>query len=52
MADLRVGYVYVGRLEQILFSEESRRKFAVMAELGDLEVVYRNADMTIYRVVR
>ncbi len=50
--DLRVGYVYVGRLEQILFREESLRKFEVMAELGDLAVVYRNADVTIYRVVR
>ncbi len=52
MGDLRVGYVYVGRLEQILFSEDSLRKFAVMAELGDLEVVYRTADVTIYRVIR
>lgn len=49
---LRVGYIYVGRLEQILFSIESLRKFEVMAELGDLEVIYRNADVTIYRVVR
>ena len=52
MADLRVGYVYVGTLERILFSEDSLRKFDVMAELGDLEVVYRNSEVTIYRATR
>jgi uncharacterized membrane protein len=52
MADLRVGYVYVGVLERILFSEDSLRKFDVMADLGDLEIVYRNPDVTIYRDMR
>ena len=51
MADLRVGYVYVGTLERILFSEDSLRKFDIMAELGDLEVVHRNPEVTLYRVV-
>ncbi len=49
---LRVGYVYVGRLERILFSPESLAKFDRMVELGELEVAYRNADVVIYRVRR
>lgn len=49
--DLRVGYVYLGRLERILFNEESLRKFEVMAELGDLEVAFRSEQVTIYHVV-
>jgi uncharacterized membrane protein len=52
MQALRVGYVYVGQLERLLFSTEALRKFDVMAELGDLEVVYHNPDVTIYRVAR
>ena len=50
MRDLHVGYVYVGALERLLFAPESLRKFDVMAELGDLAVVYRNPEVTIYRV--
>jgi uncharacterized membrane protein len=52
MAELRVGYVYVGQLERLLFTADALRKFDVMAELGDLEVVYSNSEVTIYRVKR
>ncbi len=48
--ELRIGYIYVGQLERILFEQESLRKFDAMTELGDLEVVYRNLQTTIYRV--
>jgi uncharacterized membrane protein len=52
METLRVGYIYVGQLERLLFSADSLRKFDAMADLGDLEVVYHNPDVTIYRVTR
>ncbi len=48
--ELRVGYIYVGQLERLLFSADALRKFDIMAERGDLEVVYRNPEVTIYRV--
>ncbi len=50
--ELHVGYVYVGQLERLLFSADALRKFDAMAELGDLEVVYHNPDVMIYRVKR
>ncbi|PKO21669.1 MAG: hypothetical protein CVU38_13365 [Chloroflexi bacterium HGW-Chloroflexi-1] len=50
MRELRVGYIYVGALERTLFTEDSLRKFEVMTDLGDLDVVYRNPQVTIYRV--
>ncbi|MGQ9491173.1 MAG: DUF2298 domain-containing protein [Anaerolineae bacterium] len=49
---LRVSYVYIGRLERILFSAQSLEKFDRMVERGDLDVVYRNAGVVIYRVTR
>ena len=52
METLRVGYIYVGQLERLLFSVDALRKFDAMAEMGDLEVVYHNPDVTIYRVTR
>ncbi len=48
---LQVRYIYVGVLERILFSPDSLRKFDVMADNGDLEVVYENDDVRIYRVL-
>jgi YYY domain-containing protein len=51
MRELGVGYIYVGRLERILFSPESLRKFDVMAENGELEVVYDNDGVRIYHVL-
>jgi uncharacterized membrane protein len=51
MRELRVGYIYVGALERLLFPPDGLRKFDVLAEAGELEVVYRNALVTIYRVI-
>jgi len=51
MRELHVGYIYVGALEKILFSEDALRKFEVLVEAGELEVAYQNVDVTIYRVV-
>jgi YYY domain-containing protein len=51
LSELRVGYVYVGRLERILFSADALRKFDVLVDGSDLAVIYRNPDVTIYRVV-
>jgi uncharacterized membrane protein len=50
MRELRVGYVYVGQLERILFSPEALAKFDVLAGAGELVVAYQNQDVTIYRV--
>jgi len=49
--ELHVDYIYVGTLERTLFPAESLRKFDVMVDSGELEVVYRNAEVTVYRVV-
>ncbi len=48
--ELRIGYIYVGTLERFLFAPEGVRKFEVMEQLGDLEVAYQNAQVTIFRV--
>jgi uncharacterized membrane protein len=50
MRDLHVDYIYVGQLERILFRDESLRKFDVMVDMGDLEVVYQNPQVIVYRV--
>jgi len=50
MRELRVGYIYVGTLERTLFSVDALRKFDVLVELGELEVVYQNSRVTIYRL--
>ena len=50
MAELGVRYIYVGALERILFSEESLRKFDILAEGGELSVVFDNGPVRIYRV--
>ncbi|OQA39740.1 MAG: hypothetical protein BWY52_03058 [Chloroflexi bacterium ADurb.Bin325] len=52
LAELRVGYVYIGRLERILFSADALRKFDVLVDAGELAAIYRNPDVTIYRVNR
>jgi len=49
--ELRVGYVYIGRLERILFDFESLAKFDTLAALGDLAIAYRNEEVIIYRVL-
>jgi YYY domain-containing protein len=50
MAKLGVRYIYVGALERILFSEESLRKFDILADSGELSVVFDNGPVRIYRV--
>jgi uncharacterized membrane protein len=48
--DLHIDYVYVGQLERTLFDEASLAKFEEMTKTGELEVVYRNPQVTIYHV--
>ncbi len=50
LQELHVGYVYVGRLERMLFDAKALGKFDRLAEAGDMRVVYRNPDVTIYEV--
>jgi uncharacterized membrane protein len=52
MRELRVGYIYIGPLERILFSPDALRKFDVLVDAGELEIAYQNPDVTIYRVIR
>lgn len=47
---MHVGYIYVGQLERILFSDASLRKFDALVATGDLQVAYRNPQVVIYRV--
>jgi uncharacterized membrane protein len=49
MDQLHVDYIYVGQLEHILFSDASLRKFDALVATGDLQVVYRNPHVVIYR---
>jgi uncharacterized membrane protein len=52
LRELRVGYVYIGQLERALFGEDALRKFDILADAGELRVAHRNADVTIYEVVK
>jgi uncharacterized membrane protein len=47
---LHVGYIYIGQLERVLFSDASLRKFDALVATGDLQVAYRNPQVVIYRV--
>jgi uncharacterized membrane protein len=51
MSELRVGYIYVGPLERILFRPEGLAKFDALVGQGDLDLVYRNQQVTIYRAL-
>jgi YYY domain-containing protein len=46
---LRIGYIYIGQLERILFPAESLAKFEKLADEGWLEEVFRNERTVIYR---
>ena len=50
LAELRVGAVYVGPLERLLFNSDALRKFDVLVELDEMEIVYRNSQTVIYWV--
>jgi len=45
-----VDYIYVGELEQAYYDAGGLAKFDMMAEAGDLEVVYSHGPVKIYRV--
>ncbi len=45
---LRIGYIYIGQLERILFSPESLAKFEELAKEGWLKEVFRNEGTVIY----
>ncbi|MEA3334391.1 MAG: DUF2298 domain-containing protein [Chloroflexota bacterium] len=49
--ELKVDYIYVGQLEEIVVPPEGLAKFGQLAEQGDLEVVFQNDKVTIFRVV-
>ncbi len=48
--ELRVGYIYIGQLERLIFAPESLAKFERMVQDGRLQVAYRNDGVTIYQV--
>jgi YYY domain-containing protein len=52
MEQLRISYIYIGKLERILFSPESLAKFDQMVAEGQLEVVFQNEQVKLYRVIR
>ncbi|HOQ99467.1 MAG TPA: DUF2298 domain-containing protein [Anaerolineae bacterium] len=49
LQELHVQYVYFGQLEAIEYGQASAAKFAAMAQRGELEVVYSNPRVVIYR---
>ena len=50
ITQLHVGYIYVGQLERILFSDAALGKFEALVATGDLQLAYRNPQVVIYRV--
>ena len=52
IATLHVDYIYVGALEKLLFAPASLAKFSGMAQSGQLDIVYENPGVTIYKVNR
>ncbi|NPV09360.1 MAG: hypothetical protein HPY83_15550, partial [Anaerolineae bacterium] len=50
MERLGVSYVYVGQLERIAYGQGIGDKFATMASAGQLETVFDNADVVVYRL--
>ncbi|MBC7223099.1 MAG: hypothetical protein H5T59_02300, partial [Anaerolineae bacterium] len=49
--DLHVEYIYIGTLERYVYDPRGLEKFAQMEQMGLLETVYQNDQVTIYRVV-
>lgn len=47
---LRVAYIYLGQLEQILYSSEAISKFEHLRQRGFLELAYENPKVRVYRV--
>ncbi len=50
MDQLRITYLYIGKLERTLFSPESLAKFDQMVADGRLKIVYQNPQVTLYKV--
>ncbi len=50
--DLHIDYIYVGQLEQTLFSPEQLAKFDALVQSGEAEIVYQNPKTTIYRITQ
>ena len=46
-----VNYVYLGPTEKAYYQPAGIAKFGAMAQQGQLEQVYSNSEVTIYRVV-
>jgi uncharacterized membrane protein len=44
-----VQLIYIGSLERAMFDPVAIRKFATAATEGQLEIIYQNGDVTIYR---
>ncbi|MDI7276119.1 MAG: DUF2298 domain-containing protein, partial [Anaerolineae bacterium] len=51
LRQLRVQYVYLGQLEEVVYGPAPRAKFEELARRGELEVAYLNERVVIYRVV-
>jgi len=49
--DLHVEYVYIGTLERTVYDPPGIEKFEKMEQMGLLETVYQNDQVTIYRVL-
>jgi uncharacterized membrane protein len=50
IAKYHVGYIYVGELERAYYPDVGLRKFDDMAANGQLELVYDQDSVRIYRV--
>ncbi len=50
--DLHIDYIYVGQLEQTLFSPEQLAKFDALVQSDEAEIVYQNPKTTIYRITQ
>lgn len=48
---LNISYIYVGQLERTVYDSGGLAKFERMREAGELELVYENSEVKIYRVV-
>ncbi|MFQ5856588.1 MAG: DUF2298 domain-containing protein [Anaerolineae bacterium] len=49
--ELNISYIYIGQLERTVYDSGGLEKFEHMREAGDLELVYQNTEVKIYRVV-
>ena len=47
---LRISYIYIGQLERTVYDPKGLAKFDEMVRRGELEVVYENERVRIYRV--